>query len=193
MVVSAKTVGSAGVPQKAAGCSAMEALCRELAGCLDFDSIDWCASHGIRTLCTSLEEDKEHARADVERRIAEAREADGAAPACVRAPLDADGAPILPGDVVWANGTPGGDWARWRVLGVGSSDHPVIACGERGERRELRAGWLTHREPDSWRRLEREAAELDEAAGRPVGGGAADLVRRARELARKEASRRARD
>lgn len=73
--------------------------------------------------------------------------------------LDADGAPILVGDTVWANGGKYGDGRRWTVHSFNfSSAHKVTAQDERGTFRDLKPKWLTHREPDSWGRLEADAA-----------------------------------
>lgn len=66
--------------EKTGGMTAMERLARELMDVLFCKSLipctTWCMQHGIDTLGTSYKEDIENARADIERRIAEARYAD---------------------------------------------------------------------------------------------------------------------
>lgn len=67
---------------------------------------------------------------------------------------DYDGVPIAVGDTVWAKR----DGRRWTVVGFDFSKwHSVIAVDEQCTKKELKTGWLTHTEPDSWERLEKNA------------------------------------
>lgn len=69
--------------------------------------------------------------------------------------LDRDGVPIEPGDVVW-----GEDGLDWLVTGFrwDNGDH-VVEATAMGETKQLKPGWLTHEEPESWERLEEDAAK----------------------------------
>ena len=69
--------------------------------------------------------------------------------------LDRDGVPIEPGDVVW-----GEDGLSWLVTGFrwDNGDH-VVEATAMGETKQLKPGWLTHEEPESWERLEEDAAK----------------------------------
>ncbi len=70
--------------------TAMERLARELMDELLGNSItaySWCAGHGISVVDSTLAEDIEHARADMERRIAEARDEDDCADSYAAAAL----------------------------------------------------------------------------------------------------------
>ena len=69
--------------------------------------------------------------------------------------LDRDGVPIEPGDVVW-----GEDGLDWLVTGFRwDNGYHVVEAAARGEVKQLKPGWLTHEEPDSWERLEKDAAK----------------------------------
>lgn len=74
-----------------------------------------------------------------------------------------DGHPITVGQTVY-----GSDGRAWEVTGL---DHArlwhspkynvrAVAADGSGDRRELRAGWLTHESPDSWERLEADAETI---------------------------------
>ena len=69
--------------------------------------------------------------------------------------LDRDGVPIEPGDVVW-----GEDGLDWLVTGFrwDNGDH-VVEATAMGEVKQLKPEWLTHEEPESWERLEEDAAK----------------------------------
>lgn len=87
-----------------------------------------------------------------------------------------DGHPLMVGQTVY-----GHDGRAWKVTVLDharlghSPEYNVraVAADGSGDRRELKAGWLTHEQPDSWERLEADAG--DEAQR--------ELVRRARALA----------
>ena len=69
--------------------------------------------------------------------------------------LDRDGVPIEPGDVVW-----GEDGLDWLVTGFRwDNGYHVVEAAARGEVKQLKPGWLTHEEPESWERLEEDAAK----------------------------------
>lgn len=85
---------------------ATERLCREMQRCLARTASAafwWLEDHGLGVEEMRHDVLGPRARADVERRIAEALRADEAALARthVRAPLDAEGVPILPGETIW--------------------------------------------------------------------------------------------
>lgn len=70
-------------------------------------------------------------------------EADGG----LRFPIGKDGEPVRPGDTVF-----GEDREAWRVIGIGTGHHKIIAVKEgqhqtRGYFKRLRAEWVTHRKP----------------------------------------------
>lgn len=69
--------------------------------------------------------------------------------------LGKDGKAVEPGEVVW-----GEDGLSWLVTGFrwDSGDH-VVEATARGEVKQLKPGWLTHEEPESWERLEEDAAK----------------------------------
>ena len=107
----------------------------------------------------------------------------------------ADGVEIAVGDTVWV-------WAKrdgrkWTVVGFDfSKRHSVIAVDDSDIKRELKPEWLTHTEPDSWERLESDAAlspaDYIDKRGRRTDLYAyqempIDLVRRAKALAGVEA------
>ena len=109
--------------------------------------------------------------------------------------LGKDGKAIEPGDVVW-----GEDGLDWLVTGFrwDKSNH-IVEATARGEVKQLKPGWLTHEEPDSWGRLEEDAgkgaceyfgSEHCECGGCPHDMDpdcnavmALDIVRRAKALA----------
>lgn len=96
--------------------------------------------------------------------------------------FDARGDIIRPGDVVYANAAAGGDGTAWRVVRLDPKRaHSVHAERENGRaiRRDLVPAWLTH-EPDTWERIEADAANLDEM---PCDFNARDLVRRCKRIA----------
>ena len=95
---------------------------------------------------------------------------------------DANDVLIRPGDVVYANATSRGDGTAWRVVRLDPKRaHSVHAEREHGRavRRDLVPAWLTH-EPDTWERIEEDAANLDEM---PCPFTAKDLVRRCKRVA----------
>lgn len=99
---------------------------------------------------------------------------------------DANDVLIRPGDVVYANADASGDGTAWRVVRIDPKRaHSVHAEREHGRavRRDLVPEWLTH-EPDTWERIEEDAANLDEM---PCDFNAKDLVRRCKRLAEKGA------
>ncbi len=69
--------------------------------------------------------------------------------------LGKDGKAIEPGEVVW-----GEDGLSWLVTGFrwDNGDH-VVEATALGETKQLKPGWLTHEEPESWERLEEDAAK----------------------------------
>lgn len=70
------------------GSTAMERLARELMGAVvSCAPTVWCGEHGIGIHGTRPEQDREHARADIERRIAEARDEDDCADSYAAAAL----------------------------------------------------------------------------------------------------------
>ena len=129
------------------GSTAMERLCRELMDELLGNSVTayrWCNGHGISVVGSTIDEVIEHARADMERRIAEAdladdlardavlgdlrakadeldalREAGRVMPEGLSWPRYADGEPVRVGDVLRTRGMMHGEY---RVVGVS-------ACG----------------------------------------------------------------
>lgn len=63
-------------------------------------------------------------------------------------PRDAKGVPIVRGDTVWANGNGHGDGRAWHVRRVSPGlCYPVEAVDAKGEKRDLKAHWLTHERP----------------------------------------------
>ena len=63
-------------------------------------------------------------------------------------PRDAKGVPIVRGETVWANGGGKGDGRAWHVRRVSPGNgYPVDAEDGKGERRDLKPGWLTHERP----------------------------------------------
>lgn len=96
--------------------------------------------------------------------------------------FDANDVLIRPGDVVYANADASGDGTAWRVVRLDPKlSHSVHAEREHGRavRRDLVPKWLTH-EPDTWERIEEDAANLDEM---PCPFTAKDLVRRCKRVA----------
>lgn len=100
--------------------------------------------------------------------------------------LDADGVPIHEGDTVWiipaVTDTPDEPHEvkhinRWGEVLL--EFHFERSTGVKGE-------YLTHTRPDSWERLEEDAADLDDM---PCDFNAKDLIRRAKALAGAEAGR----
>lgn len=100
--------------------------------------------------------------------------------------LDADGVPIRDGDTVWiipaVTDTPDEPHEvkhinRWGEVLL--EFHFERSTGVKGE-------YLTHTRPDSWERLEEDAADLDDM---PCDFNAKDLIRRAKALAGAEAGR----
>ena len=63
-------------------------------------------------------------------------------------PRDAKGVPIVRGETVFANGGGKGDGRAWYVRRVSpGSGYPVEAVDGKGEKRDLKARWLTHERP----------------------------------------------
>ncbi len=100
-------------------------------------------------------------------------------------PLASDGKPLRIGETVWRQ-----DGRAFTVEGVG----PEFVWGRaegRVKHNRLLPEWLTHEEPDSWERVERDAATLDGARRslmREAGFScdlihATDLVARCKRLA----------
>lgn len=55
-----------------------------------------------------------------------------------------DGEPVKVGDTVYTEQ----DGKRWSVIGINhNSSHKVDAVNENGERKQLKAGWVSHKEP----------------------------------------------
>ena len=208
----------------------MERLCRELQWCIvdHYEAAGgWCDDNGIDISGTTCSQDREHARADIERRIEEARKEDAArGPVATTvksgltakaAELDAlreagrimpeglewpryeDGEPVRFGDKV-INGL-GAAFDVYRVLvkcdgAVTLSDYGnrAIAHIDKGERAKR------PEPPDSWERLEEDAAKspcayfghaVGPCEGCPAKGGGLcdvvknnDIVRRAKALAK---------
>lgn len=118
--------------------------------------------------------------------------------------LDADGVPIKVGDTVWHE-----DGSEWLVEEM---NRYGVRCFDGDKRRTFNAKCLTHARPDSWERLEEDAAKnpcdyaevvkgsrFDSCSDCPwweeYGGRsgseliARDIIRRAKALAEKEAGR----
>lgn len=83
-----------------------------------------------------------------------------------------DGHPVEVGQTVY-----GGDGRAWEVTGLDHARlghrpeynvHAVAADGS-GDRRELKAGWLTHESPDSWERLEADAETIRRDIAKHLG------------------------
>ena len=69
-------------------------------------------------------------------------------PAGMQWPRDAKGVPIVRGETVWANGNGCGDDRAWHVRRVSPGlCYPVEAVDGKGEKRDLKAHWLTHERP----------------------------------------------
>lgn len=98
--------------------------------------------------------------------------------------LDADGVPIRKGDTVWFKGKPteykvtvvldGTVYLTYKNRNGDSATATTLTCN------------LTHTRPDSWERLEEDAADLDDM---PCDFNAKDLIRRAKALAGVEVGR----
>lgn len=96
--------------------------------------------------------------------------------------LDADGVEIKVGDTVWFKGNP----RPYAVVGVKDGGVRLHSKTRYSEESAITV-WtdiLTHIAPDSWERLEEDAAELDDM---PCDFNAKDLIRRAKALAGIEA------
>lgn len=71
--------------------------------------------------------------------------------------LDRDGVPIEVGDTVYVVGN---DWAPQKVTAITNYAHPIVHCEfVKGFPYEYAPDRLTHERPDSWERLEEDAAE----------------------------------
>ena len=87
--------------------------------------------------------------------------------------------PIKLGDTVW-----GEDGKKWRIDAIG--EKYVWGRGQHPTQKRLKPEWLTHTEPDSWERIERDAYAADNAPCGLVDGElvtAIGLVRRCEALA----------
>lgn len=98
--------------------------------------------------------------------------------------LDADGVEIKVGDTVWFRSLSTGDRMRKAtVTGFGehSLDGPLATLkDEAGKTLHIDPKKITHVQPDSWKRLEEDAVDLDDM---PCDFNAKDLIRRAKALA----------
>ena len=168
--------------------SAMERLCRELMDHVVFVSgpDDWCEEHGMDAEHTTYAEDTERARADIERRIEEARaedEENAPTAASVKreysekaAELDSlrEAGRVLPEGVEWPR------WEDGRPLRIGDAvggekvDHvrlyakrwtladrcgSFLASGAHGDGSRVKRP----EPPDSWERLEADAEKDHES------------------------------
>ena len=98
--------------------------------------------------------------------------------------LDADGVEIHVGDTVWhCNGIASGVVAS---IDADSLMNTTRYVDESGTEFRDAARSLTHTRPDSWERLEEDAADLDDM---PCDFNAKDLIRRAKALAEAEVGR----
>lgn len=104
--------------------------------------------------------------------------------------LDADGVEIKVGDKVYGIGR---TEHQFEVIDPHHVDPEVgeafsVRCYDSDEHEEChcKPKLLTHTRPDSWERLEEDAADLDDM---PCDFNAKDLIRRAKALARAEARR----
>lgn len=104
--------------------------------------------------------------------------------------LDADGVEIEAGDTVYGIGR---TKHRFEVIDPHHIDPEVgeafsVRCYDRDELEEChcKPKLLAHTRPDSWERLEEDAADLDDM---PCDFNAKDLIRRAKALAGAEAGR----
>lgn len=100
--------------------------------------------------------------------------------------LDADGVEIKVGDTVWH--AYGSEWLVEELNRYG------VRCFDGAKRRTFSPTFLTHNRPDSWKRLEEDARQLDIDLGDttddyPRMSCCRDLIRRAKALAEKEAGR----
>lgn len=168
---------------KTCGQTAMERLCREMAECVvERLPAAWCRNHGINdgapwSQCKGI------ARADIERRISEAREEDESAGAVSikrewhdkAAELDRlreagriapeglswfcyeDGAPLLLGTEAWDSAG-----HRLRVVALSHKGRAAVRPWERGDGKGARwvpVSSLRSECPDSWERLRDDAAK----------------------------------